>query len=386
MRRVVKESPFTPGFGSMMPPLIAGRESEKKQILAGLGNIPRGGHNGTDVMLIGPRGTGKTTLLNWLRQHVEQERGTGSLSSRVRIKGPTSTIGEPEKIGLLFSKKSIFSKFKIVEIGARHIRSKLELDEKSHEESIEQIVRQTRRSPLVVLIDEAHELSGRQLQALFRITQDSRNRGGSVVVAMAGTPHLRGRLSDAKASFAERAEQIDVGPLDRNASKEAIRAPLKDFGGIGIAEDALETVVEHSQQYPYFLQLWGAALWRHAMAEGCETLDLEDVEECDEEVREKRTALYEKRCERWNAEERKLLVEIGRRLNEGMRLNKAGLEVFVAECLAAEGKDPGDARPYVTKAINEGVLWKRQGESMYGPGIPSFLGYLEREEKLMKKG
>jgi len=386
MANVAKENPFTPGYGGKVPPMIAGRESEKRQILAVVQDTLRGVPGSRDAILIGPRGMGKTTLLAWLRLHVEREREAGSLSRRVRIKGPTSTVGKPGKIGLLFSKKSILSKFRIVEIGARHIRSKLELEEKSHQESIEKIARQTRKSPLIVLVDEAHELSGEQLQALFHTTQDSRIHGAAVTLVMAGTPHLRTRLGDARALFAERARQIDVGPLDRKASREAITAPLKDFGGVGMAEDALEAVVEHSQQYPYFLQLWGAALWEHAMAEGRTTLDLKDVEECDKEVQEERTALYEKRCERWNAEERKLLVEIGRRLGEGMRLNKAGLEVFVAECLAAEGKDPDSAHPYVAKAINEGVLWKRQGESVYGPGIPSFLGYLEREEELMKKG
>ncbi len=253
MGNAVKQNPFAPGFGGKAPPLIAGRENEKKQILAVVEDTLQGAPGSQDAILIGPRGMGKTTLLNWLRQHVERGRKTGSLSSRVRIEGPVSRIHEPWEIDLLFRKKSIFSKLKVVEIGARHIRGKLDLNERRHAELVGQVVRQTKKSPLIVLIDEAHELSGKQLQALFCITQDSRNRGGAVIVVMAGTPHLMERLVDARVTFAERAEYVDVGPLDSDASREAIMAPLRDFGGIGIAQDALEAVVQNSQQYPYFL-------------------------------------------------------------------------------------------------------------------------------------
>ncbi len=329
---------------------------------------------------------GKTTLLNWLRQHIGKEKERSALPSRVRAEGPISRIEEPGGIDSLFRKKSILSKFTVVEVGIKHVRSRLALhEEKRYSELIERVVRQTRTSPLVVMIDEAHELSGKQIQRLFSITQDSRNQGGAVIVAMAGTPQLTERLSDSRATFVERAKRIDVGPLARSASREAIAAPLRDFGGIEMTEEALAAVVEHSQQYPYFLQLWGKELWDHAMAESQKTLGVEDVEKCEERVWEERGALYERRYGLWQPEERRFLIEIGRRINLGAQLDRERLEEIAADFLATEGGDPGKAHCYVTKAINEGVLWKRQKDEVYRLDIPSFVGYLasrgERQEQ-----
>ena len=56
-------NPFTPGYGGRVPPLLAGRDSEQEKILLQVMNVMGGGHSARDTFLIGPRGTGKTTLL-----------------------------------------------------------------------------------------------------------------------------------------------------------------------------------------------------------------------------------------------------------------------------------------------------------------------------------
>ena len=45
------------------------------------------------------------------------------------------------------------------------------------------------------------------------------------------------------------------------AAREALAQPLSAHR-VGIDRDALDAVVEHSQRYPYFIQLWGEALWK----------------------------------------------------------------------------------------------------------------------------
>ena len=147
--------------------------------------------------------------------------------------------------------------------------------------------------------------------------------------------------------------------------------------------------MEDAQQYPYYIQMWGQTLWKYAMSTVISTIDEEAVKKCGKEVWKERNALYENRYKRWEPEERKFLAEIGRKINQGMRLDQEGLEVIGAEFLTAEGSDPQKYSEYVARMINEGVVWKRQTETEYGPGIPSFLNYLvarrERYGKQMKK-
>ena len=60
-----------------------------------------------------------------------------------------------------------------------------------------------------------------------------------------------------------RAEQLPLGRLDETAAAEAVRRPLAD-DGIAVEEQALARIVRESHGYPFFVQLWGEAVWRRA--------------------------------------------------------------------------------------------------------------------------
>ena len=49
--------------------------------------------------------------------------------------------------------------------------------------------------------------------------------------------------------------------LSEKAAKQALVEPLNAHG-VDIDANALAHVVAQSQRYPYFIQLWGAALWQ----------------------------------------------------------------------------------------------------------------------------
>ena len=84
------------------------------------------------------------------------------------------------------------------------------------------------------------------------------------LLVLAGTPNLRSHLNTMNASFWSRADRRPVGRLDSEATAAAIREPLQSED-IAIDEDALAHVVRESHGYPYFVQLWGDALWRRAV-------------------------------------------------------------------------------------------------------------------------
>lgn len=79
----------------------------------------------------------------------------------------------------------------------------------------------------------------------------------------AGLPPLRANIGGSKA-YAERMFNFaEVGALTQDAARDAITEPLNDHG-VTIDRVALDTIVDETQCYPYFLQEWGKRAWNAA--------------------------------------------------------------------------------------------------------------------------
>ena len=91
---------------------------------------------------------------------------------------------------------------------------------------------------------------------------------------LAGTPGLTLHLDRMSATFWNRARHIGVGLLDEGAAASALVRPFAEQDpAIAFAETALRRVLDESQCYPYFIQLWGAALWDAATQQGGTLID-----------------------------------------------------------------------------------------------------------------
>ena len=62
-----------------------------------------------------------------------------------------------------------------------------------------------------------------------------------------------------------------MGRLTETATRQALQGPLRRHD-VHITEDGLGKVVEECQRYPYFVQLWGEALWQQRLTTGTTTL------------------------------------------------------------------------------------------------------------------
>ena len=69
----LEQSLFTPGTGAI-PPTLAGREQEQMLLNRCLTHLAGGGSLSHDVVLIGPRGNGKTVLLRWFEDACRKAR------------------------------------------------------------------------------------------------------------------------------------------------------------------------------------------------------------------------------------------------------------------------------------------------------------------------
>ena len=80
------------------------------------------------------------------------------------------------------------------------------------------------------------------------------------MTVLAGTPGLPDQLRKMEATFWERSQILLFDRLgDRDAS-DAVRIPFEEAGRT-ISSGTLNQVVSESQGYPFFLQVWGKALW-----------------------------------------------------------------------------------------------------------------------------
>ncbi len=252
---------FRPGDGAL-PPALTGRGVQQEVLSRCLGDLIDGAAPPHNVVLLGPRGNGKTALLQWFRAACAERsvavealtpRGVADREALVDVLAPRGALARwlPRKVG-------------VASLGSAEWRP----DGPARRNLARALIARCRKKPLAVLLDEAHTLSPDVGGALLDASQQARADAPFLLV-LAGTPGLPDRLSAMDASFWSRLGEglLPVGRLDDAAAREALVRPLADHG-VGFDRDALDAVVEHGQRYPYFIQLWGDALWKRRAAGG----------------------------------------------------------------------------------------------------------------------
>ena len=79
----------------------------------------------------------------------------------------------------------------------------------------------------------------------------------------AGLPQMAALAGDAK-SYAERLfDYLSIGQLDVESAKKVLVDPAQRFN-VRYESAALDHIVERTEGYPYFLQVWGYHVWRVA--------------------------------------------------------------------------------------------------------------------------
>lgn len=173
---------------------------------------------------------------------------------------------------------------------------------------------------------------------------------------------------------------LPVGRLDDAAAREALVRPLAGHGVI-FDVDALDAVVEHSQRYPYFIQLWGDELWEHRAAAAARiTADL--VAAARPAVAASVADYYETRYRELRAEgllDAAAAVAPLFQARADATATEPELEAALAGVVAGDGADRFDA---LAKLNRLGFVWRPPGQAPpagWNAGIPSLMTYvLER--------
>lgn len=235
------------------------------------------------------------------------------------------------------------------------------------------------KRPLALLIDEAQALEPEMGTKLLLAAQSFISTGSPFLLVLAGTPDLPSNLRRTQAPFWERSEIFPIMRLDRSAASEAIAIPL-EVARRALAPEALERVVSESDGYPFFLQLWGKALWDQ-VEDAPRTLAIEDVERARPQVETARNRFYLYRYQELkNAGLLGPATALAEAYADTDELAASRVDEVLGAALA------GEDRPSCPEAIakvreslhNLGYIWSPGGsrQDVYVAGIPSLMSFV----------
>ena len=365
---------FVPGDGAP-PPALAGRSAQQAVLARCLGDLARGAAPPHNVVLVGPRGNGKTALLHWFKTACDES----APSVDVMRVTPSEIANAQGLIDAVAPRRGV-AKLLLRKIGIASVASAqwLPTQERNFKRAL---LARCRRRPLALLVDEAHTLDLDMGRMLLNASQEVRAEA-PFLLGLAGTPGLAARLGAMDASFWSRlgAGLLGIGRLDAEAARAALVEPL-GANGVRIDAPALEAVVDDSQRYPYFIQLWGDALWQDHMATrtaGEGTLTADSIAAARPKVAAWVADYYQSRYRELRAGGLVAAAVAVARLLLGQRgsANEQALDA----ALAAAGAEDAAGRFATLESLNRlGYVWCPPGQGapmVWNAGIPSLMRFV----------
>lgn len=280
-------NPFAPGAGSP-PPELVGRSEVLEQVRVLLGRVKK--HRPEKSLLLnGLRGVGKTVLLNEI-DRMAQESGFKTILVEASEEKSLPALLAPQLRKLLFAldraanagdkAKKALAALKgfvgAIKLSMGEIELGLDIDplvgvgdsgdiEIDLPDLLAAVAEAAdeRGSAVAILIDEIQYFSARELSALIMAMHRMQQKSLPLVLVGAGLPILPGLAGESK-SYAERLFNFPViGALSATDAMKALQEPVMREG-VEFSEDALRSIVQKTQGYPYFIQEWGYQSWNLA--------------------------------------------------------------------------------------------------------------------------
>ncbi|MGI9322955.1 MAG: AAA family ATPase [Pseudomonadales bacterium] len=365
-------NPFTPGPG-LMPPYLAGRE-EQQTVFSEALQVMKGRGTGNIVVMYGPRGMGKTVLLEWLGEQCEQKGIVPLLAT------PATELETVADMSQLLLPSSWLPDEVSARLGKTLTAKWTSPATKKQGDFTTHLIEACKQEPRVLLLDEAHTLKPELCKKLLNMSQVAARKAPFLLI-LAGTPGLEPFLRTVSATFVERAKKVGVGFLGESEAGQAIHIPLENEG-IKIANDVLADVVKDAQCYPFFLQLWGEAIWKTAMADQLTELNREQVQQAAENVQKQRRSFYQSRY-RALSQDKELLkaaVAVGKAFEGKGQLFDSAITAAIESGLSGGSVSANESSDKAL-ALNEELnridyIWYPPDSKWVVPGIPSFMNYV----------
>lgn len=256
-------NPFKPTAGAF-PPLLVGRQEELTDFEESIEDGP--GAPGLLTLVSGQRGTGKTVLLSAF-EDIAQAHGWLTITETAtagligRLSAATADLIEQDSPG---------PKFRLKNLGVAPFSAEFEyldgVDDTTWRKRLTKLTKtlESRETGLLIVIDEIHAGSTKDLRQLAADVQHLIKEGLPIGVAFAGIPHLIDQmLKDSVITFLRRAERVELDSVPLEDVRDALLTPITDSGRT-IDDDALKMSVSATSGYPFMIQLVGYHVWRKA--------------------------------------------------------------------------------------------------------------------------
>ena len=367
---------FKPGDGAF-PPALTGREQEQAVLTRSLANLSGGQAPAHNIVLTGPRGNGKTVLLHWFERACRDAGGVD-----VERISPSEVRTGEALVGQLLPptgiRKLLPARFGVGVAGVG--KAEWPTTAPSERKLTEGLIARCRKKPLIVLLDEAHTLDLDVGRLLLNASQNVRANAPFLLI-LAGTPGLEEHLGAMNASFWDRLDdgRLGIGRLSDTAARAALVEPLETHD-VTIDAEALDEVVEESQHYPYFIQIWGRALWQQHTTTGATHLTAVHSGAARLDVVARVADYYEGRYLELDRSGHLAVAEhVATKARCCPMLTYEELKAAVAEGLAPP--DPPRKAVHETLADLQrlGFVWRPPGQvppARYEPGIPSLMDHV----------
>jgi len=280
-------NPYAPGAGSP-PPELAGRETLMEEATVILGRT-KAGRATQSMILIGLRGVGKTVLLSEIRRIADAD-GFAVIFIEAHEGKKLAEMIVPPLREMLYSLSTIDKARNLAARGLRVLKSfvsslsitiegvtfglgvdqetgvadsgDIEADLPRLFEVIGEAAFSANR-PLLILVDELQYLDTLEFSALIMAMHRVNQRQLPIAMIAAGLPQTLALAGNSK-SYAERLFRfLSVGALDEADARKAIVEPARSEE-VEFSDEAIQSILDVTQRYPYFLQQWGYDAWNVA--------------------------------------------------------------------------------------------------------------------------
>ncbi|MCY4656116.1 MAG: ATP-binding protein [Gammaproteobacteria bacterium] len=376
------KNPFNPSPGALTKGFV-GRDKEVSEINVLIKALSPDNLKPKALICFGPRGNGKTALLRHIAKNSER------FSTELGLDTPVKTvITTPDDcdIPVLYSVitgKSLFVEERKqgkagVDVNVALMKAGTEgaytrVYESPIQTYVQLFTNVSKKSPILLCIDEAHTMPSRQMRSLLQDIQKCSEHNVAVSVVLAGTPGLETLISTCGAMFAERYPKIRVGPLKEHEAKAVLTNPFREYG-MELPKERIKETMDACHNYPYFLQAYGDAIWEHCVENG---------------MLVERDSMWERAAEDFDLSKKDMHQTRYKEIRREGMLQSAYLiaeafkdkEFLPHEYLVRVLKEQGVTDPVMSiEKLNDfGYIWEPRGDLKYAHGTPSLMDFVVNE-------